>query len=92
MREPWPWYSPTRSGGGWFVKLGGDQHSLGKHPIGLAGPQKKNGKWEPPAEIKSEFYKLMSLRNTASKDDYTLDTICALFLEEKAEEDAALAK
>ncbi len=34
----------------------------------------------------------MSLRNTASKDDYTLDTICALFLEEKAEEDAALAK
>ena len=92
MREPWPWYSSSRSGGGWFVKLNGEHHLLGKHPAGAADPEKKNGRWNPPSEIMSEFYKLMALRDTASKSDYTLDTICALFLEERAEEDEDLAK
>lgn len=92
MREPYPWYSSTRSNGGWFVKLNRDQHFLGKHPTGAAKPERKNGRWNPPPEILTEFYKLMSLRDTASKSDYTLDTICALFLEEKEEEDPDLAK
>jgi len=92
MREPFPWYSSTRSGGGWFVKLNGDQHFLGKQPVGAAKPEKKKGRWNAPSEVLSEFYKLMALRDTASKSDYTFDTICALFLEDREEEDPKLAK
>jgi hypothetical protein len=33
-----------------------------------------------------------ALRDTASKSDYTLDTICALYLEELEETNADLAK
>lgn len=90
MRQPWPWYSETRSGGGWFVKLGGDQHFLGKHPAGAA-PEKKNGKWNPPTEALEKFYQLMALRDTASKTDYTFETICALYIEELTEQNAELA-
>lgn len=92
MRQSWPWYSPTRSGGGWFVKLNGDQIFLGKHPKDSPKPKKKSGKWEPPAAITSEFYNLMALRNTTSQSDYSLETICARFIQEKETEDTDLAK
>src|SRR5262249_3703850 len=92
MRQPWPWYSETRSGGGWFVKLGGDQHFLGKHPIGAASPEKKKEKWNPPSEVLEKFYQLMALRDTASKHDYAFETICALYLEELSESDDDLSK
>jgi integrase len=93
MKKPFPWYSDTRSGGGWFVKLNGDQNFLGKHPDKAPPPKKgKGGGWNPPQAILDEFYKLMALRNPASKSDYTLETICALFLEELEETNPDLAK
>src|SRR4051794_5513261 len=73
MRKPWPWYSDSRSGGGWFVKLGGEQYSLGKHPDGSPPPRKKGGRWNPPDVILDEFYKLMSVRDTASRADYAVE-------------------
>jgi hypothetical protein len=93
MKKHFPWYSDTRSGGGWFVKLNADQKFLGKHPQGAPPPKKgKDGRWNPPQAILDEFYKLMALRDTASKSDYTLDTICALYLEELEETNPDLAK
>jgi integrase len=92
MKKPFPWYTDIRSGGGWFVKLAGEQYPLGKHPDGAPPPHKRDGRWNPPQTILDEFYRLMALRDTASKSDYTLDTICALYLEELAEEDAHLSK
>ncbi|QDU29578.1 Tyrosine recombinase XerD [Anatilimnocola aggregata] len=92
MRQPHPWYSETRSQGGWFVKLSGEQHFLGKHPPGAAKPVKRYGRWNPPSEILAEYHKLMSVRDTASKTDYTLDTIIALYVEELELENPALAK
>ena len=92
MRQPHPWYSETRSGGGWFVKLSGEQHFLGKQPQGAAKPVKRLGRWNPSTEILSEFHKLMSVRDTASRSDYTLDTIIALYIEELEEANPQLAK
>lgn len=82
MRKPTPWYSKNRSGGGWFVQIAGEQHPLGKHPEGEAAPKKKKGRWEAPQAILSEFYRLMSVRDTASRDDYTVELLCGLYLEE----------
>jgi integrase len=92
MKTPWPWYSESRSGGGWFVKLSGDQHFLGKHPPGAAKPAKKNGRWNPPNEILTEFYALMSVRDTGAKQDYSVETICALYLDEIEKDNPGLAK
>ena len=93
MKKPFPWYSDTRSGGGWFVKLSGDQNFLGKHPEDAPPPRKgRDGRWNPPQAILDEFYRLMALRDTASKSDYALETICGLYVEELAEEDAALSE
>jgi len=92
MRQPHPWYSGTRSGGGWFVKLGGDQTFLGKHPPGAPKPAKRYGRWNPPSEVLAEYHKLMAIRDTASKADYRLETVCALYLEELGEENPDLAK
>jgi integrase len=92
MKKPSPWYTEIRSGGGWFVKLGTDQYPLGKHPEGSPPPHKRDGKWNPPQPILDAFYKLMALRDTSSQADYALDTICGLYLEELAEEDATLSK
>lgn len=62
MKKPFPWYSETRSGGGWFVKLNGDQNFLGKHPEDAQPPRKRrDGKWNPPSVILDEFYKLAKL-------------------------------
>jgi hypothetical protein len=72
MKKPFPWFSDTRSGGGWFVKLNGDQHFLGKHPEDAQPPRKVRDRWNPPQVILDEFYRLMALRDTASKSDYTL--------------------
>lgn len=83
MKKPWPWYSESRSGGGWFVKLSGEQHSLGKQPEVAGKPQKKKGRWDPPQPILDGFYQLMSVRDTASKGDYTVELLCGLYLEEK---------
>src|SRR4051812_46153406 len=44
----------------------------------------RDGRWNPPTAILDEFYKLMALRDTASKSDYTLETICALYIRELA--------
>ncbi len=68
MKQPFPWYSDSRSGGGWFVKLNGEQHFLGNHPEDASQPPKqgRDGRWNPPAVILDEFYKLMTLRDTAS--------------------------
>ncbi len=92
MRQPQPWYSETRSRGGWFVKLGGEHHFLGKQPAGTTKPEKRNNKWNPPAEILATFYQLMALRDTSSKSDYTLETVFALFLEQLQEDNPDLAK
>lgn len=92
MRQPHPWYSETRSGGGWFVKLSNEQHFLGKHPIGLPKPVKRYGRWNPPSEILAEYHKLMAVRDTASKADYSLDNIIALYVEELEQENPKLAK
>jgi integrase len=92
MRKPMPWYSKTRSGGGWFVQVGGEQHPLGKHPEGEPAPRKKRGRWEVPQAILDEFYELMSLRDTASKDDYTVEVLCGLYLEELGIERPDLVK
>lgn len=92
MRQPHPWHSESRSGGGWFVKLSGEQHFLGKHPVGAAKPIKRSGRWNPPSEILAEYHKLMAVRDTASKSDYTLDNIIALYVEELEQENPALAK
>lgn len=62
------------------MKLSGVQHFLGKHPAGAAKPIKRSGRWNPSSEILSEYHKLMAVRDTASKADYTFDNICALYL------------
>lgn len=93
MKTPFPWYSERRSGGGWFVKLEGGQKFLGKHTNDAPKPRKgKDGRWNPPSAILDEFYKLMALRDTALKSDYTFDTICALYLRELEETNPDLAK
>ncbi len=92
MRQAHPSYSETRSGGGWFVKLSGEQRFLGKHPVGPAKPVKRTGLWNPPSEILSEYHKLMAARDTASKADYTFDNICTLDLAELEPENPALTK
>src|SRR4051794_32476475 len=93
VKKPYPWYSDTRSGGGWFVKLGGGQKFLGKHPEGARPPRRgRAGRWDPPPPVLDEFYKLMALRDTASKADYPLGTVCALYLEELGETNPGLAK
>jgi hypothetical protein len=40
MKKPFLWYSDTRSGGGWFVKLNGGQNFLGKRPEDAPRPKK----------------------------------------------------
>jgi hypothetical protein len=76
-----------------FVKLNGDQNFLGKHPDDAQAPKKgRDGKWNPPQVVLDEFYKLMALRDTASKSDYTLETICALYLEELEETNLDLSQ
>lgn len=92
MRKPWPWYSETRSSGGWFVKHNGDQHFLGKNPVGAAKPSKKAGRWNPPNEILTEFYRLMTVSDPGAKEDYSVETICALYLDELQTENPELAK
>ncbi|HEX4128920.1 MAG TPA: tyrosine-type recombinase/integrase [Pirellulales bacterium] len=92
MRQPYPWYSETRSGGGWFVKLSNEQHFLGKQPGGIAKPVKRRGRWNPPSEILAEYHMLLAMRDTASKADYTFDNICALYIEELEQENPKLAK
>lgn len=82
MKKPWPWYSESRSGGGWFVKLAGEQHPLGKQPDDAGKPRKKKGKWDPPQSILDGFYQLMSVRDTATKEDYAVELLCGLYLEE----------
>jgi hypothetical protein len=93
MKTPFHWYSGSRSGDGWFVKLDGEQHFLGKHPAHAPKPKKRrNGRWNPPAVILDKFHKLMALRDTASKSDYTFETVCDLFQEGLGEKDPDLAK
>lgn len=92
MRKPTPWYSTTRSGGGRFVQLDGEQHHLGKHPEGEPAPKKKKGRWEAPRAILDVFYRLMSVRDTASKADYPVEVTCGLYLEEVAIERPDLVK
>jgi integrase len=93
MKKPFPWYSDSRSGGGWFVKLDGEQHFLGKHPADAPKPKKgRSGRWNPPRIILDEFYKLMTLGDTALKSDYTFETICALYVRELEETNPGLAK
>ena len=93
MKKPFPWYSESRSGGGWFVKLDGEQHFLGKHPDDTPKPKKgRGGLWNPPAAILDEFYKLMSLRDTASKSDYKLESVFSLYLEELEQTNPDLSK
>lgn len=93
MKTPFPWFSASRSGGGWFVKFGGEQNFLGKHPDDGSKPKRgRDGRWNPPTVILDEFYILMALRDTASKSDYALETVCALYLMELAETNPDLSK
>jgi hypothetical protein len=93
MKKPFPWYSERRSGGDWFVKLDGEPKFLGKHPDDSSKPKRgRDGRWNPPTAILDEFYKLMALRDTASKSDYALEIICARYLVELEETNPDLAK
>ncbi len=93
MKTPFPWYSERRSGGGWFVKLEGEQKFLGKNPDDGSKPKRgRDSRWNPPAAILNKFYKLMALRDTASKSDYLLETVCSLYLMELAETNPDLSK
>jgi integrase len=91
MKQPYPWYSKTRSGGGWFVKLRGEQVYLGKHPVGAPAPVKRNGRWNAPSKILAAFHSLMADRDTLSKEDYPLEAISAMYVDELAETNPALA-
>ena len=93
MKKPFPWYSDSRSGGGWFVKLDTEQHFLGKQPADAPKPKKgRGGRWNPPRIILDEFYKLMTLGDTASESHYTFETIRALYVRELEETNPDLAK
>lgn len=92
MKTLFPWYSESRLGG-WFVKLGSEQHFLGKHPGDAPKPKRgRDGRWKPPQVILDQFYNLMAIRDTASKSDYTFETVCALFQEELGDKDPDLPK
>lgn len=57
MRIPKPWYrEQTR---GWYVKIDGVQHPLGKHPDGPP-PVKERGEWRPPKAIQTAYHRLMA--------------------------------
>ena len=47
MKKPFPRYSDSRSGGGLFVKLDGEQHSLASAPPALRSPRKVGRSVEP---------------------------------------------
>jgi len=51
MKQPYPWFSESRSGGGWFVKIRGEQTFLGKNSEGAPKPVKRNGRWNLPSGI-----------------------------------------
>lgn len=55
---PFPFFKSSR--GVWYCQIGPAQHNLGRHPEGLPAPQKKQGKWEPPACVLKAFYRLMA--------------------------------
>lgn len=92
MRQPWPWFSETRSGGGWFVKLGGDQHFLGKHPIGAASPDKKKGKWNPRPRFWRNSINSWLCGTQPRSPTTPSRRFCALYVEELSESDDELAK
>src|SRR4051812_45448073 len=81
MRIPTPWYSATRSGGGWFAQIDGTQVLLGKHPIGEPAPKKRKDRWYPPRVILDEFHRMMAIRDTASQADHLVEVVCAMYLE-----------
>ena len=92
MKHPAPWFSETRSGGGWFVKIHGKQTFLGKHPQGSPRPTKRNGRWNPPPDIMAEFHSIMAAKHPPSKDDYTLEEVFALYLDELGVSNPPLAE
>jgi hypothetical protein len=59
MKQPYPWF---RSGRGWYVEIGQQQHFLGSHPNDAPPPQKskKTRKWNAPVAILDAFHKLMA--------------------------------
>ena len=57
-RKPSPWYWPERNG--WFTILDGKRRSLGDHPAEAAPPQKRKGRWIPPAAIEQVFHALLA--------------------------------
>ena len=57
MRQPKPWYWAYKKG--WYVKIGGVQHPLGKQPDGSI-PKKVDGEWKPPEPIRKAFHRVMA--------------------------------
>lgn len=60
MRKPFPWYMEERDG--WYVRVNGQRHFLGKHPEGMKKPakSKKTGRWNWPEDIDLAFRRLLS--------------------------------
>src|SRR4051812_39231277 len=58
-KRPFPWYMEERDG--WYVRVNGQRHFLGKHPEGTKKPEKakKTGRWNWPAEIDLAFRRLL---------------------------------
>jgi hypothetical protein len=47
-RKPLPWYSKTRSGGGWFVPVTCEEHHLATPPKGGDSPTRRRVAAESP--------------------------------------------
>jgi len=59
MRKPKPWYWAYKKG--WYVKVGGVQHPLGKHHEDRPPARDKKGEWKPvPPEVERAFQRLMA--------------------------------
>ena len=71
MKKPFPWYSDTRSGGGWFVKLSGDQNFLGKHPDNAPPPKKGKDGWSE-GRFKVERLVNMAKHNYKTEPNVTI--------------------
>ena len=92
MKKPFPRYSDSRSGGGLFVKLDGEQHSLASAPPASEAQERSGGRWNPPRLILDEFYKLTALGDAAVQSDHTFETIRARYVRELEETNPDLAK
>jgi integrase len=73
---PQPYFKPSRNT--WYVELNRKQVSLGSHPQGLPPPQKKDGQWDPPPQIREAFYRVMADRQGKPATERQVVTVAAV--------------